>query len=54
MRINFTLIIFIMGILFITHGYAHQMRPSCEKGIEVKYVPRNVFDQLEQSKPYSE
>jgi len=48
------LILFILGILLITTGYAHQMRPSCEKGIEVKYVPRNVFDQLEQSKPYSE
>ena len=48
------LIVFILGILLITAGYAHQMRPSCEKGIEVKYVPRNVFDQLEQSKPYSE
>lgn len=49
-----TLLLFILGILFITAGYAHQMKPSCEKGIEVKYVPRNVFDQLEESKPYSE
>ncbi len=54
MRINFTLIIFIMGILFITHGYAHQMRPSCEKGVEVKYVPRDVYDEILKSKPYSE
>ena len=30
------------------------MRPSCEKGIEVKYVPRDVFDELESSKPYTE
>ena len=51
---RFNLILFIVGLLFIISGYAHQMRPSCEKGIEVKYVPRNVFDQLEQSKPYSE
>tara|TARA_B100000427_G_C15478690_1_gene581906 strand:- start:952 stop:1110 length:159 start_codon:yes stop_codon:yes gene_type:complete len=48
------LLLFILGILLITAGYAQQMKPSCEKGIEVKYVPRNVFDQLEQSKPYSE
>ena len=48
------LLLFVFGILLITAGYAHQMKPSCEKGIEVKYVPRNVFDQLEQSKPYSE
>ena len=44
-----------MGILFITHGYAHQMRPSCEKGVEVKYVPRDVYDGvIFKSKPYSE
>ena len=43
-----------MGLLLITAGYAQQMRPSCEKGIEVKYVPRNVFDQLEESNLYSE
>lgn len=49
-----SLILFITGTLLITAGYAKQMKPSCEKGIEVKYVPRNVFDQLEQSKPYSE
>ena len=48
------LILFILGILLITAGYAHQMRPSCEKGIEVKYVPRDVFDELESSKPYTE
>ena len=49
-----TLILFIVGILLITAGYAQQMKPSCEKGIEIKYIPRNVFDQLEESKPYSE
>ena len=48
------LLLFILGILLITAGYAQQMKPSCDKGIDVKYVPRNVFDQLEQSKPYSE
>jgi hypothetical protein len=48
------LMLFITGTLLITAGYAKQMKPSCEKGIEVKYVPRNVYDQLEQSKPYSE
>ena len=49
-----TLILFVMGMLLITAGYAQQMKPSCEKGIEVKYIPRNVFDQLEESKPYAE
>ena len=51
---NIVLILFITGILLITAGYAQQMKPSCEKGIEVKYLPRNVFDQIEESKPYSE
>ena len=49
-----TLILFVTGMLLITAGYAQQMKPSCEKGIEVKYIPRNVFDQLEESKPYAE
>ncbi len=51
---RFNLMIFVLGILFITAGYAHQMRPSCKKGIEVKYVPRNVYDEIMKSKPYSE
>ena len=49
-----TLIIFVVGMLLITAGYAQQLKPSCEKGIEVKYLPINVYDQLEESKPYSE
>ena len=49
-----SLILFILGILLTTAGYAHQMKPSCEKGIEVKYVPRDVFDELESSRPYTE
>ena len=49
-----TLILFVTGMLLITAGYAQQMKPSCEKGIEVKYIPTNVFDQLEESKPYAE
>ena len=49
-----SLLLFVLGTLFITAGYAHQMKPSCEKGIEVKYVPRDVFEELESSRPYSE
>ena len=54
MKINIGLIILITGILFITAGYAHQVRPSCEKGVEIKYVPRDVYDEIMQGKPYSE
>tara|TARA_Y100000389_G_C17436134_1_gene505653 strand:+ start:729 stop:905 length:177 start_codon:yes stop_codon:yes gene_type:complete len=54
MKINIGLIILITGILFITAGYAHQVQPSCEKGIDIKFVPRNVYDEIMQGKPYSE
>ena len=49
-----SLIFLIMGILFITAGYAKQMKPSCDKGIEVKYVPRTVYDEMMQGKAYTE
>lgn len=52
MKINF--IIFIVGILFIINGYAQQMSPSCDKGVEVKFVPRDIFDEISRSKPYTE
>ena len=51
---RFNLILFIVGLLFIISGYAHQMRPSCEKGVEIKYVPRNIYDEIMKSKPYTE
>jgi len=49
-----SLLLFILGILLITAGYAHQMKPSCETGVEVKFVPRDVYDELESSRPYTE
>ena len=52
MKINF--IIFIVGILFIVNGYAQQMSPSCDKGVDVKFVPRDIFDEISRSKPYTE
>ena len=42
-----TIILEILFPLLIIAGYAQQMAPSCDKGIEVKYVPRNIFDELE-------
>jgi hypothetical protein len=52
MKISFTL--FVIGIIFIIIGYASQVAPSCDKGIDVKFVPRDVFDELSRSKPYTE
>ena len=49
-----SLIFLIMGILFITAGYAKQMKPSCDKGIEVKYLPRTVYDEMMQGKAFTE
>ena len=49
-----SLLLFTLGTLLIIARYAQQMAPSCDKGIEVKYVPRNIFDELERSKPYTE
>ena len=41
-----SLLIFIIGILFITMGYANQMSQKCKSGSEVRIVPRNVYDQI--------
>ena len=49
-----SLIFLILGILLITAGYAKQMKPSCDKGLEVKYVPRTVYDDIMQGKAFTE
>jgi hypothetical protein len=41
-----SLLIFIIGVLFITAGYTQQLDPGCKKGNEVRIVPRNVYDQV--------
>lgn len=51
---NFVLIMFITSILMISIGYAKQMKPSCDKGLEIKYVPRTVFDEISQGKAFTE
>lgn len=54
MAINLSLIIFILGIFFITAGYANQMKPTCKDGTEIKYVTKDLYDELSQEKPYME
>ena len=34
-----TLLLFVLGILLITAGYAQLVKPSCEKGIEKICTP---------------
>lgn len=41
-----SLLIFIIGVLFITAGYTQQLNPGCKTGSEVRIVPRNVYDQV--------
>jgi hypothetical protein len=41
-----SLLLFIIGTLFITAGYTNQLSPECKRGTEVRIVPRNVYDQI--------
>lgn len=41
-----SLLLFVLGILFVLAGYLNQIKPSCEKGVDIKIVPRNVYDQI--------
>lgn len=41
-----SLLLFIIGTLFITAGYTTQLDPKCKRGSEVRIVPRNVYDQI--------
>jgi|TARA_X000001036_G_scaffold417387_1_gene435317 hypothetical protein len=54
MKLNLSLIIFMMGIFFITAGYANQVKPSCKEGVEIKYVTKDLYDEISQEKPYME
>ena len=46
MKINLTMLFFVLGITFIMIGYSQQIVPSCNKGTEVRIVSRNVYDQI--------
>lgn len=41
-----SLLLFIIGTLFITAGYTIQLDNGCKRGTEVRIVPRNVYDQI--------
>ena len=44
-----SLIFFILGITFITIGYAYQVSPRKDESREIEFVPRNVYDELSKS-----
>lgn len=39
-------IIFIIGIIFITIGFAHQNSPTYTSKKKFEFVPRSVFDEI--------
>jgi|TARA_B100000900_G_C20296939_1_gene600565 hypothetical protein len=47
---NIALVLFTLGIILITFGYMNQIVPYCNQEIKVKVVPRDVHDQIMQSK----
>ena len=40
------LILFIISMIFITIGIAHQLSPSKELSREIEFVPRTVYDEI--------
>ena len=46
---NLSLLLFIIGLVFMIIGYAHQVSPIREQGREIEYVPRDVYDNLVKS-----
>jgi len=40
------LILFIISMIFITIGIAHQLSPSKESSREIEFVPRSVYDEI--------
>lgn len=43
---NIELILFTLGILFITSGYTNQISPKCNQDIKVRVIPRTVYDEI--------
>tara|TARA_Y100001958_G_C21246773_1_gene577483 strand:+ start:541 stop:699 length:159 start_codon:yes stop_codon:yes gene_type:complete len=43
---NLILLLFTIGILLVSIGYAHQKNPECVPGTEIRIVPRNVYDEI--------
>ena len=43
---DFVLVLLLLGIIFITIGYL-ELNTKTEKEIEYRYIPRNVYEQIE-------
>lgn len=44
MKLN--LFMFVIGILLVVAGYTQQLDNGCNNELEVRIIPRNVYDQL--------
>ena len=43
---NISFLLFIIGIIFFIIGYVNQMTPDCKDKQRVKFVPRDVYDNM--------
>jgi hypothetical protein len=43
---NVALLLFALGIIMVVAGYTNQISPHCNQGINVKIVPRKVYDEI--------
>lgn len=41
-----SLIMFVIGVLFVVKGYTLQLDPKCNEKPLVKVVPRTVYDEI--------
>ena len=49
---NFNLFIFILGFILLVNGISIQLKPTCNNNnINIKYVPRNIYDEIIESSP---
>jgi hypothetical protein len=47
-----SLLIFIIGFLLFVNGVSIQLKPTCnDNNINIKYVPRNIYDEIIESSP---
>ena len=43
---SISLVLLILGVLFVIVGYSHQKTPSCDKGLKMKLVNRENFTKI--------
>ena len=41
-----SLLLFVIGLLFMVSGYVQQLDPQCNQKPEIRIIPRNVYDQI--------